>query len=363
MANSKVYFTPGPSELYPTVKHHLTTALDEKIGTISHRSKTFIDIFKSTTDHLRSLLQLPDDFQILYLSSATEIWERIIQNAVIEKSFHLVNGSFSKRFYEFSGELGKQAYKVEAGLGEGFYPANITVPSDAEIICLTHNETSTGVSMPEEDIHMFREKNKNALIYIDGVSSLPYPVLDYSKIDSLFFSVQKCFGLPAGLGVWIVNSKVIDRAEALLKKGISIGTYHTLPSLLSKAISHQTPETPNVLNIYLLGKVIEDMLHKGGASALRKETEAKAQMVYQYVERSSVFSNGVADARLRSQTTIVLNTTIAPGEVNNVLEPFNMAIGAGYGSKKESQIRIANFPAHSPEQMEALVKILETKLG
>jgi phosphoserine aminotransferase len=363
VANNKIYFTPGPSELYPTVRKHIETALDEKIGVISHRSKTFIDLYKNTTDNLRKLLQLPDNFQILYLSSATEIWERIIQNAVEKKTFHLVNGSFSKRFYEFSGELGKEAYKIEAKLGEGFYPKDITVPTDAEIVCITHNETSTGVSMPVEDINTFRSKNPSALIYVDAVSSLPYPALDYSKIDSVFFSVQKCFGLPAGLGVWIINDRVIARAEELNKKGIKIGTYHTIPSLLSKAVTHQTPETPNVFNIFLLGKVVEDMLNKGGAEVLRKETEEKAKLVYDYAATSNVFSNGVEDTRLRSQTTIVLNTTIPPSEVNNILEQYNMAIGAGYGSKKESQIRIANFPAHSVEQMKQLVEVLKEKIG
>src|SRR5690606_31253114 len=114
----------------------------------------------------------------------------IIQNCCEHTSFHCVNGSFSKRFYEFSGELGRKAFKEESPFGKGFDVNTITIPAEVEIVCLTHNETSSGVCMPEKEIHTFREKNKNALIFVDAVSSLPYPAFDYSKIDSTFFSVQ-----------------------------------------------------------------------------------------------------------------------------------------------------------------------------
>ena len=354
----KIFFTPGPSELYPTVPVHVASALENKIGAISHRSKQFQDIYKNTTDQLRKLLALPSNYQILFLGSATEVWERIIQNCCEKTSFHCVNGSFSKRFYEFSGELGRKAYKEEAPFGKGFDVKDMNLPSDAEIICLTHNETSSGVSMPEKDIHLFREKNKNALIFVDSVSSLPYPAFDFSKIDSTFFSVQKCFGLPAGLGVWIVNDKCIEKANALFAKGISIGTYHTLPSLISKAQTNQTPETPNVFSIYLLGKVAEDM-NKKGIDVLRKETETKARLIYDYLETSSTFSIAVKEKEHRSQTTIVADCSIPSLEVNKKLEPFDMAVGTGYGSYKEKQIRIANFPTHSVEQVTKLVEQLK----
>lgn len=360
--NNKIHFTPGPSELYPTVRQHMMTAMDEKIGTISHRSKQFQEVYKAASDNLKTLLNLPDNYQILFLASATEIWERIIQNCVEKKSFHCVNGSFSKRFYEFAGELGREAYKEEAAFGKGFYPETINVPADAEIICLTHNETSSGVSMPVEDINTFRAKNPNALIFVDAVSSLPYPAFDWTKIDSAFFSVQKCFGLPAGLGVWILNDRVIEKSKTLLAKGQSIGTYHTIPSMLEKALVNQTPETPNAINIFLLGKVTTDML-KISAEGIRKQTETKAALINEYISTSKVFSFGVEDSRLRSMTTIVANTTMLPGDVNKVLEPFNMAIGAGYGPKKETQVRIANFPAHSVEEVTALVKVLKEKIG
>ncbi len=360
--NNKIYFTPGPSELYPTLGKHMLQALDDKIGAISHRSKQFQEIYAHTENQLRTLLKLPANYSILFLASATEIWERILQNTVQHTSFHLVNGSFSKRFYECAAELGRNGLKVDAKFGEGFYPEKISIPQEAEAICLTHNETSSGVSMPVEDINQFRSKNAKALIFVDVVSSLPYPEFDYSKIDSTYFSVQKCFGMPAGLGVWLINDRIIAKSNAMQEKGLSLGTYHTIPSMLSKAKDHQTPETCNVLYIYLLGKIVEDM-NKIGVSEIRSSIDRKAKLVYDYLGNSKVFTPAVADLRLRSQTTIVANTTIVSSEINKLLAPYDMVVGTGYGSYKDQQIRIANFPAHGEADMKKLVEKLEIYFG
>ncbi|MCU0429979.1 MAG: aminotransferase class V-fold PLP-dependent enzyme [Cytophagaceae bacterium] len=355
---SKTFFTVGPSQLYPTLPQHIQEALDKQIGTISHRGKQFQSIYKHATDGLRTLLSIPEDFEILFLSSATEIWERIIENCVEQHSFHCVNGSFSKRFYEFSVELGKTAVQAKAEFGSGFYAADLQIPSQTEIICLTQNETSSGVKMPVSEINKVKSKHSEALIFVDAVSSIPYPQFDFSVIDSVFFSVQKCFGLPAGLGVWILNKRVIAKAEAMLAKGIKTGTYHTIPSLLSKAKDFQTPETPNVWNIFLLGKVVEDF-NKKGIEVIRKETDTKAKMLYDFLGKSSVFTYGVTDAALRSDTTIVANTSVPSGEVIKKLEAEGLVPGSGYSSYKEKQIRIANFPAISIQDTESLIQALQ----
>ncbi|HSZ71260.1 MAG TPA: aminotransferase class V-fold PLP-dependent enzyme [Cytophagaceae bacterium] len=359
--DNKIYFTPGPSELYPTVPAHLAEALDRKMATISHRSKAFQEVYAQATQGLRQLLNLPDNYQILFLSSATEIWERILQNCVEHTSFHAVNGSFSKRFYEFSGELELTGIKVEAPFGVSFNADDLSIPAEAEIICLTQNETSSGAAMPVSEINKVKSLNPNTLIFVDAVSSLPFPDFDYSKIDSVFFSVQKCFGLPAGLGVWLLNDRCIEKAKkvAVLR---STGTYHTVDSMLSKALANQTPETPNVLNIFLLSKVVED-LNKIGAAALRQSTERKAKMIYDYLADSKNFEIFVKNEAQRSQTTLVADTKLAPAEVNKVLAPYDMAVGSGYGNYKEKQIRIANFPAHSEVQVEKLVTTLKNQIG
>ncbi|QMU27588.1 aminotransferase class V-fold PLP-dependent enzyme [Adhaeribacter radiodurans] len=356
---NKIYFTPGPSELYPTISAHMATAMANKIGSISHRSQQFKDIYAHAVTGLRQLLQLPANWDILFVSSANEVWERAIQNNVEKESFHLVNGSFSKRFYEISLELGRKATKHEAPFGQGFSIADLDVPKSTELIAVVQNETSSGASTPVADINLLRAKvNSEALIYVDAVSSAPYPEFDFNLIDSTYFSVQKGFGLPAGLGIWLVNDRCVAKAVALKSKGLSIGSFHSIPSLLSKARTYQNPETPNVLAIYLLGKVLEEMNHHGAAT-IRQETETKAKLIYDYLATSQNFDIAVAEPTHRSQTTIIANTKVSSAEVIKKLAPFDMVIGSGYGNYKDTQIRIANFPAHSLAQVQALVYKLQ----
>lgn len=353
-----LYFTPGPSGLYPTVPLHIQNALNEDVCAISHRSKKYEAIHKNTVQNLKDLLNIPEDFHIFFTGSATEVWDRIIENCVEEQSFHCVNGSFSKRFYETAKELNRQASKVEVEFGKGFNASDLDVPLGTELICLTHNETSAGVSMPISEIHKVKDMYPDSILVVDAVSSMPYPNFDYSKVDSVLFSVQKGFGMPAGLGVWIVNNRCIEKSEKLQARGRSIGTYHNLPSLLSKGLNNQTPETPNVLGIYLLGKVAGDMLVTG-IDKIRTETDIKAKLLYDFIEGSSNFETFVKEISHRSQTVIVANTVIPSPQINKILEPHNMAIGTGYAKFKEQQVRIANFPAFSIENIERLIDKLK----
>lgn len=357
MTYPRINFTPGPSQLYFTVEGHAKLAFREGIPSLSHRSKEFEKIYQETTEGLRELLNVPKEFHILFTGSATEIWERIIQNLVEEESFHFVNGSFSKRFYEIAKQLNKRPGAIEAEPGKGF-EAGVRIPVTSELVALTHNETSTGVTLPLSAIASVREQHRDALIVVDAVSSLPYAAFDYTQVDSVFFSVQKGFGLPAGLGVWMVNDRCLAKADKLLSKGLSIGSYHNLPSLYSHARKYQTPETPNVLAIYLLSKVVQDMI-RYGIGRIRKETEYKATLLYQLLGKHQAMKPFVTDPLLQSRTVIVAETGDLTPAVTVALNGKGMHPGDGYGSFKKSQLRFANFPTHSREHFELLVDTLE----
>lgn len=354
----QTYFTPGPAELYPTFYQHLQTALDQQIGSISHRSQTFRDIYKFTDGQLRTLLSIPDSHGIFFTGSASEVWERILLNCVEHESFHVVNGSFSRKFYDYANSLHKFAHIFEKPFGQGFDYADIEVPDYAELVCLTHNETSSGVQMRPTEMHKLKRKYPRKLFCVDMVSSAPYPDLDFSLIDSAFFSVQKAFGMPAGLGVWIANKACLEKAERLQKyDSMTIGAHHTLPTLWKHYETFETPATPNVLYIYILGKIAEDF-NTIGIETIRKQTEEKARMLYKFLDGSANYKPFVEQDRHRSQTVIVA-TCKTPANVITEAKQAGMVIGSGYGKFKDSQIRLANFPATSIEQVAALVEQLK----
>ncbi|TDB64120.1 aminotransferase class V-fold PLP-dependent enzyme [Arundinibacter roseus] len=353
-----IYFTPGPAALYPTFEKHIKSFIDRQLGSISHRSQQYRDLHRFTVEQLRTLLSIPTTHQVLFLGSASEAWERILLNCVEHESFHLVNGSFSRKFYDYAQALHKFAHIYEKPMGEGFDAAEIEVPAYAELICTTHNETSAGVQMKPADIHKLKNRHPDKLIAVDMVSSAPYPALDFGLVDTAFFSVQKAFGLPAGLGVWIVNEACLAKAERLRQyDSLTIGAHHDLPTLWKNAEKNETPATPNVMSIYLLGKIAED-LNRIGIETIRKETEQKAAILYNTLKNSSVFDPFVTETRHQSQTVVVANTRKDSSVVISNLKGKGMMVGSGYGPYKGKQIRIANFPATSFEQIDTLARAL-----
>jgi phosphoserine aminotransferase len=354
-----VYFTAGPAEMYPSFEKHLHVALDEQLGSISHRSQRFRDIYKFTVEQLRTLMNIPDTHGIFFTGSASEIWERILLNCVEHESFHLVNGSFSQKFYDYAQGVRRFAHIQEKPFGEGFDWADVRIPEYAELICTTQNETSSGVQMREADIHRLKQRNPKILMAVDMVSAAPHPNLDYSLVDTTFFSVQKAFGLPAGLGVWIANDKCLQKAENLQKnKEITIGAHNSLPMLWKNFEKYETPATPNVLLIYLLGKIAED-LNTIGIETVRRQTEDKAKIIYKFIENSNSFNAFVKEDKHRSRTVIVADCVKPSSQIMAEVKKSGMIVGSGYGSLKDSQIRIANFPATSLKQIDALIAELK----
>lgn len=352
--NKKIFFTVGPSQLYPTVPGHIKNALKENIFSLSHRSKQFSEIYEKTSTNLRKLLNIPSTHHIFFTASALEGMERTIQSTVLKNSYHFVNGSFSREFWQIAIDLKKNALRFDAPNGEGFNFASAKIPKNTELISVVQNETSTGVETPMEDIYKLKLKHPQALLAMDVVSSIPYTTIDFSQIDITLFSVQKGFGLPAGLGVLIVNKKAVEKAAWLSTKNVNIGSYHNFLKLAEFEEKFQTRETPNIANIYLFSKVTEDMLSIG-IEKIRKETEKKAQLIYNFFENHPKYRPYVSD-QCRSKTTIVINVKGESQQIVDRLEKKGFILTQGYGKRKDDHIRIANFPSLSLQQVKKLLK-------
>ncbi|MBM3177170.1 MAG: aminotransferase class V-fold PLP-dependent enzyme [Bacteroidetes bacterium] len=345
-------FAPGPSQIYFTVEDHLREAFRTGIPSISHRSKTFEQLSADCTNGLRELFGVPSDWEIYFVSSATEVWERSLENLVIQKSLHYVNGAFSAKYHEFAEQLGLNPRAIKTMEGTGFLSEHIE-QTDAELISVAQNETSTGVRTTNDFISRIREKNPEAILIVDAVSSLPHLQPDFKLVDSVFFSVQKGFGLPAGLGVWMVNSRTRAKAGAVKEAGKLQGTYHTIQQLSDHAAKHQTPSTPNVLGIYLLGKVCRDFLRRG-IENIRSETSYKSTVLYQAFSENDHLKPFVSNPEHRSETVIVADTGDHTKKLYDYLSGHGLQPGDGYGKFKATQLRFANFPALSKESFEKL---------
>ena len=359
---SAIYFTPGPTELHAVAKEALAAGIADGTYSISHRSERFREIYKEAVASVREIMAVPAASHVVFLSSATEAMERVVENCAGGHSFHFVNGSFSKRFCEMSQMAGRTTEKYEVKAGEGFDLSQFDSASPAELVCVTQNETSTGVWIPPQYLTDLKGRIGDRILAVDAVSSAPHPCLDLQAIDVCFFSVQKCFGLPSGLGVVIVHPRALAAAEELQRQGRLTDSYHSLLRMVALGEKQQTYETPNVLDIYLLSKVASHF-RTYGIDRVRTELQARATYLYSEIAQLPGASIFVKEAQYRSPTVVTVELGARTAEIKKALAARGLQVGAGYGEFKDTQIRIANFPCHSREGMEALVGALRELLG
>lgn len=353
----KVFFTVGPSQIYPTVTKHLNIAIKQDVLSLNHRGQEFKDLYKEVTKNLKKLLNIPNNYQVFFVSSALECMERVISGCCQNASFHIITGAFGRAWAGYAKELGKSTYTFNVNLNEKIELDKINVPKEAEIICITQNDTSTGYWIPPKEITKLKQKYPYKLIAVDVVSSIPYVKLDYNFLDVVFFSVQKGMGLPPGLAVMIVNPQALQKTEILIKKRLITGSYHSLKRLSEKAVQLQTPETPNVLNIFLLNCVVKDML-KEKITKIRQDIDKKAQVLYSFFNKHQQFKPFITSIENQSPTTAVFDVKGKSETIRKKLAKAGFLIGAGYGDNKENHIRIANFPSHNLQDLLTMLKYI-----
>jgi len=354
----KKYFTVGPTELSDGILDYYKEAVENNLFSVSHRSAEFEEINSHTVNSLKLLLGIPDDFYVFFLSSATECMERSLQSLVAEKSFHFINGYFAQRYFDIAKALGKYPVCAKSDFGKSFNYDSIDIPKETEMLCITHNETSTGTVFNTDKLYELKQVNPHIIIAIDAVTSIPYYKFDYSYIDLLFFSVQKGFGLPPGLGVIICRKNLIEKSKSLSGKGLNIGSYNSFVKLAANADKNQTTMTPNITAIYLLGRVCNDLYSKG-LDIIREETLKKANLIYSFFDKHPNIKPFVKDEDLRSKTTIVLESNVDTDKILSKLEYNDFVVSSGYADYKNKHIRIGNFPMHKFEDVSNLLYLFK----
>lgn len=363
-SKSKTFFTVGPSQIFPTVSLHIEKAVKNDVLSMNHRGQEFKDLYKSCVDGLRKLLNIPGDYEIVFLSSALEAMERVTMAMSHNNTYHILTGYFGNIWLNIAKDLAKSP--------EGFKffdwdkkritldsLEKIQIPGDSELVCITQNDTSVGFSIPMDEIYKLRKKYHKKLFALDVVSSVPYVDIEYKFLDAVFFSVQKGFGLPSGLSVLILSPKAIKQAQKLSNiKGYTIGSYHSLLKLVENSSIYQTTETPNILGIYLLDAVVKDFL-KIGIFKLRNRLNHQAQMLYSFFSKPESYWAFIREARYQSITTPVFEIKGGSEPIRKFAAGKGLILGAGYKDFKNQHIRIANFPALSVKDFENLIKVVE----
>lgn len=349
-----ISFYPGPSRVHEETPKYVKDAYEQGILSINHRSEAFMKISEKVVGLLKKKLKIPKDYTILYTSSATECWEVIAQSVITGSSNHLFNGAFGKKWYEYTRRLVRGAKGFSFDQEDLIDPGQLKVLKEDSVICLTQNETSNGTQVSNTLIRSLRREHPGNLIAVDATSSMAGIYLDFRAADIWFASVQKCFGLPAGLGLMICSPAAVERTR---KKGEK-SHYNSLTFMLEMMEKWQTPFTPNVLNIYLLGRVLE-------ASKSIEEVHSKIESRYRlwidfFSEKQSM-QHLITNRAAHSFTVIpVTARETLISSIKSHARKKGFLLGEGYGDLKPTTFRIANFPAIKKNEINSLKEFLST---
>ena len=346
-------FYPGPSRVNAKIPKYMLDAYREGVVSINHRSPEFVEISKFCIKLLKKKLNIPGDYSIFYTSSATETWEIIAQSLIRKSSYHIFNGAFGQRWFTYTKKLHPKSTGYHFPFGNLLPISDINVPDHAEVICITQNETSNATQIPNHLISKIREKYNNQLIAVDATSSLAGIKLSIDNADVWFASVQKCFGLPAGLGLMICSPKAIEHAKNINSQK----HYNSLLAMVEKMAAYQTTHTPNVLNIYLLKRV---MKAAPNVNITHKKTLERFNDWMDFLSKFEAFELLNPNPEVQSHTVIgIKGNQKLIEKVHQNAKQAGIILGQGYGELKESTIRVANFPAIKEREIKICQKFFK----
>ena len=350
-------FYPGPSKVHPKSLDFIQEAYRSGIVSVNHRSKTFENLYQDTEQILKDKWNIPSDYNIYFVSSATEAWEIVSHSIVLNYSAHFFNGAFGQKWAHYNEFWNPNSsiisFDIQTDLADYVKLRSIDY-SKADTICLVHSETSNGTSLSIKR-ELFTQY-ADVILAVDATSSMGGITLPWKEADVWFASVQKCMGLPAGMAVLICSPKAIERAKMKGQKA----KYNDLLFMEENRQKHQTHITPNVLSIYLLNQMTHFLPN---LTETEQSTIAKSQVFEDFLNNSSKKSCDflIKDPLLRLPPVLTLT-----GEESWIKhlhiesEKKGIILGKGYGKWKKNTFRIANFPSQTQDDFEQLIQFIQS---
>ena len=352
---SRVYnFSAGPAVLPECVLKEAAEEMMDYKGTgmsvmeMSHRSKAYDEIIKTAEADLRELMNIPDNYKVLFLQGgASQQFAMIPMNLMKNKvADYIVTGQWAKKAYQEAQKYGK-ANKIATSEDKTFsyIPdcSDLPISEDADYVYICENNTIYGTKFKELP-------NTKGKVLVSDVSScfLSEPV-DVSKYGIIYGGVQKNIG-PAGVVIVIIR-------EDLITEDVLPGT----PTMLQYKI-HADAEslynTPPAYGIYICGKVFKWLKEMGGLSAIKEYNEKKAKILYDFLDESKLFK-GTVEKKDRSLMNVPFVTGDAELDAKFVKEAKEAGFENLKGHRSVGGMRASIYNAMPIEGVEALVAFMK----
>ncbi len=261
---------------------------------MSHRSAIYDAVHQSTIDRLRRVAEVPDDFDVLFIQGGATLQFGMVPMNLLDPDRaggYVVSGSWGKKAFA-DAQLVGDAYAAWDGKESAYTTmpdvAELTVRAGTRYVHVTTNETIGGIrlsALPDVDVPLVADMSSDYL-------TRP---IEWPRFDLVYGGVQKNLG-PSGMAV------------VFLRRGVSSTAASRLPAYLRygwHAEGNSLANTPPMLPIWMMGKVLERIERTGGIRALQDRTAEKAVRIYQVIDESDGFFRSPVDPAVRSHTNIV----------------------------------------------------------
>ena len=346
-------FTVGPVACYPEVLEEMKQQM------FSHRSEEYKRLHGETVKLLQRFLETENQV-FLFSSTGTGFMEASVRNCVKQKMLCCVNGSFGKRFRDVATANGKIVETIEPPLGEPITPEllddKLSKCPDVEAVAMTHNETSTGMINPlDELVDVVKKHGK--LLFVDAVSSMGGTEIkaDEWNLDVCFGSSQKCFGVPPGLGVGSVSEAALERSEAAESKGWYFDFKLWERYQKDRGGTPMTSVIPQIAGLNRILKLIDSWGGKEKCFDLYKERNRRIREGVQKLGLTLFPKEGYESPTV---TCINAPSNISGIEIYQRMREKGFELAKGYGSVKDVTFRIGNMGYIGFEDIELMLSAL-----
>ena len=350
-------FGCGPSKVRAEAVEALAQAAPLYLGT-SHRQSGVRSMVRRLREGMAALFALPEGYEVvLGNGGATAFWDVPTCCLVDRKSQHLSFGEFSSKFAAAVAAAPHldPPEVIESPAGTHPSPA---ARGEIDLYALTHNETSTGVSM---EVRRPEGADPDSLVAVDATSAAGGLRVDLAESDAYYFAPQKCFGSDGGLWVALLSPTAVERAERLNPSSRWVPPSLDLQIAVTNSRQDQTYNTPALATLFLLVDQVEWMLDRGGLEWAASRSDRSAEHLYGWAESSSFASPFVAKPDERSHVvgTIDLDPSVDAGLVNAVLRANGIVDTDSYRKLHRNQVRVAMFPTIEPDDVAALTACID----
>ena len=285
-------FSAGPAVLPEEVLQQAAADMMDYHGCgmsvmeMSHRSKMFQDIIDEAEKDLRTLMNIPDNYKVLFLQGGASLQFAMIPLNLMKnkKADYIVTGQWAKKAYQEAKKYGDVvAVASSADKTFSYIPdcSDLPIREDADYVYICENNTIYGTKF-----HTLPNTKGKDLISDVSSCFLSEPV-DVTKYGMIYGGVQKNVG-PAGLVIAIIREDLIPETVD-----------DTVPTMMQYKIhvdNGSMYNTPNCWAIYICGLVFKWLLKNGGLEAMQKRNIEKAKILYDFLDQSKLFKGTVEPA-------------------------------------------------------------------